>query len=223
MVASLPPPIFVADSVGLDFLNSISVPVDTQVEWIGSGDDLVGWLQAAGLVPPEVLAALRKTALPGEFDTIASQARKLRGWFRGFVHSHMGKPLKPKSLQELEPLNRILIRDEEFGQITARGTSRRGKSKRDAHGDKPFSGLVWSQQRRWRSPDALLLPIARAMADLVCDDDFTQVKVCEGPTCTLLFMDRSQHARRWCSMSICGNRAKQAAHRKRVHQRRKRY
>jgi predicted RNA-binding Zn ribbon-like protein len=221
MVASLPPPIFVADSVGLDFLNSISVPVDTQVEWIGSGDDLVGWLQAAGLVPPEVLAALRKTALPGEFDTIASQARKLREWFRGFVHSHMGKPLKPKSLQELEPLNRILIRDEEFGQITARGTSRRRKSKRDAHGDKPFSGLVWSQQRRWRSPDALLLPIARAMADLVCEDDFTQVKVCEGPTCTLLFMDRSQHARRWCSMSICGNRAKQAAHRKRVHQRRK--
>jgi predicted RNA-binding Zn ribbon-like protein len=221
MVASLPPPIFVADSVGLDFLNSISVPVDTQVEWIGSGDDLVGWLQAAGLVPPEVLAALRKTALPGEFDTIASQARKLREWFRRFVHSHMGKPLKPKSLQELEPLNRILIRDEEFGQITARGTSRRRKSKRDAHGDKPFSGLVWSQQRRWRSPDALLLPIARAMADLVCEDDFTQVKVCEGPTCTLLFMDRSQHARRWCSMSICGNRAKQAAHRKRVHQRRK--
>ncbi len=32
----------------------------------------------------------------------------------------------------------------------------------------------------------------------------------------LLFLDRTHaRARRWCSMSICGNRAKQAAHRKR--------
>jgi predicted RNA-binding Zn ribbon-like protein len=221
MVEGLPPPIFVADAVGLDFLNSIAVPVDTQVEWIGSGDDLVAWLQAAELVPPEVLAGLRKTAMPGEFDTVASQARKLREWFRGFVHAHMGKPLKPRSIQELEPLNRILMRDEEFGLIMARDTSRRGKSKQDKHEEKPLSGLVWSRQRRWRSPDALLFPIARAMADLVCDDDFTRVKACEGRTCTLLFMDRSQHARRWCSMSICGNRAKQAAHRKRANQKRK--
>jgi Putative stress-induced transcription regulator/CGNR zinc finger len=221
MVESLPPPIFIADAIGLDFLNSIAVPIDTEVEWIGSGKDFVAWLQAAEIVPPEILAALHKTAMPGEFDTVASQARKLREWFRGFVHAHKGKPLRPRSLQELEPLNRILIRDEEFGQIIARDTSRKGKSRHDTHEDRPVSGLVWSRQRRWRSPDALLLPIARAMADLVCDDDFTHVKACEGSTCTLLFMDRSQHGRRWCSMSICGNRAKQAAHRKRAHQRRK--
>jgi predicted RNA-binding Zn ribbon-like protein len=221
MVESLPPPIFIADAIGLDFLNSVAVPIDTEVEWIGSGKDLIAWLQAAEIVPPEILAALRKTAMPGEFDTVASQARKLREWFRGFVHAHKGKPLRPKTLQELEPLNRILIRDEEFGQIIARNTSRNGKSKQGTHGDRPVSGLVWRRQRRWRSPDALLLPIARAMADLVCDDDFTHVKACEGSTCTLLFMDRSQHGRRWCSMSICGNRAKQAAHRKRAHERRK--
>lgn len=222
MVESLPPPIFIADSVGLDFLNSVAVPVDTQVEWIGSGDDFIAWLQAAELVPVEVVAALRKTAMPGEFDTVASQARKLREWFRGFVHAHKGKPLKPKSLQDLEPLNRILVRDEEFGQVMARDAARRGKFKRDAHEEGSLSGLVWSQQRRWRSPDALLFPIARAMAELVCDDDFTHVKVCEGPTCTLIFMDRSQHSRRWCSMSICGNRAKQAAHRKRAQKKGKR-
>ena len=65
---------------------------------------------------------------------------------------------------------------------------------------------------------ALGLYIARAMAELVCDHDFTQVKACEGPTCTLLFVDRTRgHARRWCSMAVCGNRAKQAAHRTRAH------
>jgi predicted RNA-binding Zn ribbon-like protein len=50
----------------------------------------------------------------------------------------------------------------------------------------------------------------------VCAEDFSQVKACEGPACTLLFVDHTRsHARRWCSMAICGNRAKQAAHRSR--------
>ncbi len=37
------------------------------------------------------------------------------------------------------------------------------------------------------------------------------------PKATLVFADRTRRrARRWCSMAICGNRAKQAAHRKRL-------
>jgi len=217
MAEQLPPPIFIADSVGLDFLNTLAVPVDTQVEWIGSGADLVAWLQAADLVPPEALAALRKTAVPGEFDTIASQARMLREWFREFVHNHKGKSLKPKALQELEPLNRVLSRNEEFGQVVVRDASRKGRAKQDSDQDGRLSSLVWSPQRRWRSPDTLLLPIAEAMAELICDEDFSQVKACEGHNCTLMFLDRTRgRARRWCSMSVCGNRAKQAAHRERA-------
>jgi predicted RNA-binding Zn ribbon-like protein len=55
------------------------------------------------------------------------------------------------------------------------------------------------------------------MAELVCDEDFSHVKACEGRGCTLMFLDRTRgHARRWCSMSVCGNRAKQAAHRERA-------
>jgi predicted RNA-binding Zn ribbon-like protein len=43
------------------------------------------------------------------------------------------------------------------------------------------------------------------------------VKACEGTNCTLLFADHTRRrARRWCSMAICGNRAKQAAHRERL-------
>jgi predicted RNA-binding Zn ribbon-like protein len=71
--------------------------------------------------------------------------------------------------------------------------------------------------RRWRTPEALLLPIGEALAQLVCEEDFSQVKACEGPSCTLLFADHTRgHARRWCSMALCGNRAKQAAHRRRA-------
>jgi len=222
MAEQLSPPIFVADAVGLDFLNTVAAPIDSQVEWLDSGENLIAWLQAAELVPPEALATLRKTAVPGEFDTVASQARKLREWFRGFVRAHKGKPLKAKALQYLEPLNRVLRRDEEFGQVVARDTSRKGKTDQDSHEDGRMSGLKWNPQHRWRSPDALLFPIAKAMAELVCDEDFSQVKACEGHSCTLMFLDRTRgHARRWCSMSVCGNRAKQAAHRERARQARR--
>jgi hypothetical protein len=43
--------------------------------------------------------------MPGELDTAADRARALREWFRGFVRKHMGRPLAPKTLRELEPLN----------------------------------------------------------------------------------------------------------------------
>ena len=209
-------PIFVADSPGLDFLNSVATPLDSQVEWIGSGEDLISWLVQTGMVSAEVMAQMRKQAVPREFDSVAARARKLREWFRGFVKAHKGKPLQPKTLQELEPLNQVLARDEEFGQVVTREVDRK-KGRRAAHGEPSVSRLVWRPQRRWRSPDALLFPIARAMAELVCDEDFRRVKACEGHRCTLMFVDRTRgHARRWCSMSVCGNRAKQAAHRQRA-------
>jgi predicted RNA-binding Zn ribbon-like protein len=205
-------PIFIADATGLDFLNSLATPVDTQVEGIGTGEDLLSWLLQAGLVPLEAIADLRRTAVPGEFDTVAAQARKLREWFRGFVKAHKGKQLKPRVLRELEPLNRVLMRDEEFGQVVARN-----KTGRAGDDESPSLALAWKAQRRWRSPDALLFPIAKAMARLVCEEDFQQVKACEGHRCTLMFVDRTRgRARRWCSMSVCGNRAKQAAHRERA-------
>jgi predicted RNA-binding Zn ribbon-like protein len=221
MAAARPPPFFIAENLGLDFLNTLAVPVDTKVEWIASGEDLLVWLQHAGLVPRHVLEGLRKSALPGELDAVAGQARALRDWLKAFVYKYMGKPLEPRALRQLEPLNQLLARDEEFGQIVVRDRLSDGEHGhgRDGTG---ASRLALRPQRRWRSPETLLLPIARALADLVCTEDFTYLKACEGPTCTLLFIDRTRGAaRRWCSMAVCGNRAKQAAYRKRAQQARK--
>lgn len=201
---SLPvPALFLADSRGLDFLNSIATPVDTPVDWLEDGEGLLAWLQQAGLVPEEALAAARTHALPGELDRLAAQARSLREWFRSFAQTHKGRALTVADLAGLEPLNELLKRNEAFQQITA-----------NADGDAPVFRLLTS--RRWSSPEALLLPIAESLAQLVCEEDFSYVKACEGPTCTLLFADHTRgHARRWCSMALCGNRAKQAAHRQR--------
>jgi predicted RNA-binding Zn ribbon-like protein len=202
---------FIADSRGLDFLNSIATPVDEPVEFIGSGEDFLGWLRDAELVPAGILASLRKRAVPGELDDIAAQARALREWFRAFVSDYRGKPLPVSALKKLEPLNRLLARDQEYGQIVVRDRQRDAAAPSD---------LQWEVQRHWRSTAVLLIPVAKAMADLVCSEDFSDIKGCEGQGCTLFFLDKTRaRSRRWCSMAICGNRAKQAAHRTRAQRR----
>jgi predicted RNA-binding Zn ribbon-like protein len=197
-----PPAILVGDARGLDFLNSIATPIDTPVDWISDGEGLLDWLEQARFVPPDALAGIRMQALPGELDAVADQARSLREWFRGFVRRHRGRPLETEALARLGPLHRLLERDDTFSRIVPW----------------PDGGAFRLQTvRRWRTPESLLLPIGEALAQLVCTEDFSNVKACEGPVCTLLFADHTRgHARRWCSMALCGNRAKQAAHRHRV-------
>jgi predicted RNA-binding Zn ribbon-like protein len=198
-----PQPIFVGDSPGLDFLNSIATPIDRPVDWIDNGEGFLDWLAQANLVPADVLRDLKRHALPGDLDRVAEQARGLREWFRGFVRERMGRPLRPEALVELRPLNRLLERDNLFRRIAPR-----------ASGKEPFE---LQTVRRWPQPDALLLPVGEMLARLVATEDFSDVRACEGPTCTLLFADHTRgRARRWCSMAVCGNRAKQAAHRRRL-------
>jgi predicted RNA-binding Zn ribbon-like protein len=204
------PAMFVGDALGLDFLNSIATPVDTPVDWIEDGEGYLRWLEQAKLVPRDVLEDMRTRALPGELDRVADQARSLREWFRDFLHRHKGHPVTAEALSELEPLNRLLERDESYSRIAPRAAGRGSFELRTV--------------RRWRHPDALLLPVGEALARLVAREDFSRVKACEGPTCTLLFVDHTRGgARRWCSMAACGNRAKQAAHRSRLKKRRRRH
>ncbi|QIE27223.1 CGNR zinc finger (plasmid) [Caballeronia sp. SBC1] len=201
------PAIFVADAPGLDFLNSVATPVDEEVDWISDGEGLLAWLEQAGLVPRAALAAMRSRSTPAQLDAAAAQARALREWFRGFVQKRKGRPLVARDVRELEPLNQLLERDERNGEVVADVTN-------------GVTMFEFRENRRWQSPESLLMPIAKVLAKLVCEEDFTHVKACEGPRCTLMFADHTRgHARRWCSMAICGNRAKVAAHRKRLKER----
>ncbi|QLD50514.1 ABATE domain-containing protein [Paraburkholderia fungorum] len=198
------PAILVADAPGLDFLNSVATPVDEAVDWISDGEGLLAWLDQAALVPRTVLEAMRSQSSPAELDALAARARELREWFRGFVQKRKGRPLAAKDPREIEPLNQLLAQDYQHGEIVMNASN--GATRFELRAS-----------RRWQSPESLLMPIAEVLARLVCEEDFTYVKACEGPRCTLMFADHTRgHARRWCSMAMCGNRAKVAAHRKRL-------
>jgi predicted RNA-binding Zn ribbon-like protein len=192
------PAIFLADSPALDFLNSIATPVDTPVDWISDGAGLLGWLHQAQLVPAAVLDRFSKEATPEDLNVVAAQARELRDWLRRFVLKHKGRPLSVRNARELEPLNALLRQDQSYHQVVVEKEVR------------------LDAQRRWPSPESLLIPIAEVIAHMISEEDFTHIKACEGQACTLMFADHTRaRGRRWCSMGICGNRAKVSAHRKR--------
>jgi hypothetical protein len=196
-----------ADALSLQFLNAFAHPLAKPPAPGEAGDRFVAWLEEMRLVPTGALEAIRSEVVPGELDAVAAQARALAGWFRAFVDRYKGASLPAAAVEELRPINRILEGDLRYGQIEIR----------DAGGLHNASSLGWRSRRQWRAPESLLLPIAEAMAELVCSEDFTLVRECEGNGCHRLFLDRTRSkARRWCSMAVCGNRAKQATRRGRL-------
>lgn len=62
---------------------------------------------------------------------------------------------------------------------------------------------------------ALASLIAFDALQLLSSGDFATVRRCANPDCVLLFMDVTGR-RKWCSMKLCGNRAKVARHHSRA-------
>ena len=208
-------PILVADHPALDFVNTRAFPGGREVEWLGDGADLLAWLSAARLGNPAVLQEAAAGAFGARrLDAAAARARALREWLRGFVERHAGMPLARSAVAELGPLNELLAGDNAFRTIVPRPHSRQAS---DASAGAGAGVLAWRHQRRALPPEtALLLPVADAIGDLLTAEDFTLVRRCGGTGCSLVFLDRTKnHARRWCSIAWCGNRAKAAAYRAR--------
>jgi predicted RNA-binding Zn ribbon-like protein len=189
---ALPDPFLIADHRAIDFLNTVATPGPETLDWLRDGASFMSWLRRGFAIPDDLKIP------PAHSERLAAEARKLREWFRGVVEKHAGRPLKPSVAGVLGPLNELLQRGQRHIQIS------------------PGAPLVLNEIQNWRTADALLQPVARAMADLLVNADFSHIRHCEGAQCTLWFLDVSKsHRRRWCTMSVCGNRAKAAQHRAR--------
>ncbi|MBC8122555.1 MAG: ABATE domain-containing protein [Gemmatimonadaceae bacterium] len=191
------PPMSLADHPALDFLNTTASPRGERLDWLSDGEQLLDWLVCSGLL--DAGTAHGFVADDG-LDAVARSARELREWWRSFVARYAGQPLTPTDIHELEPLNNLLAQDSTFDHIEVNAAG----------------AFVRTRQRLWSSSEQLLQTFAAAIADCLCEVDFTLVRRCENPECTLWFHDTTKsHRRRWCSMAVCGNRAKAAAHRSR--------
>jgi predicted RNA-binding Zn ribbon-like protein len=198
-----PPAFFVGNHLALDFLNTIATPQGALIDWLCDGQDLVGWLEDAGVIDPAI-AARTRTWRRDSLDEVAGDAREFRDWLRKFVTARKGRALRATA-GSIAPLNELLARDKSIPQVEVAG--------RNTEAGHPF---ILRRLRRWESPEELIDPLVDAAADLICNHDFQLIRSCEGSACCLMFLDRTKgHARRWCSMAVCGNRAKAEAHRRR--------
>lgn len=206
---ALPPALFVAGALGLDVLNSLARPADELIDWWSNGADFLSWMKQAELLADDDIAIAKSKLSAKELDRVAVKARELREWFRGFVKAHKGQPLKTQALAQLEPLRRLLEKDEVFWSLEPAPASTSKRAARAAS----VTNFSLRARRRWHKPESLLAPIAEEIATVICSADFRYVKACPGQNCILFFLDQTRrHGRRWCSMAYCGNRAKQDAH-----------
>ncbi|WP_062432783.1 CGNR zinc finger domain-containing protein [Herbidospora daliensis] len=178
----------------LDFLNSHLVFHRETFELLGDGTAYLDWLEAEHLVDAGDRAAAETD--PG-LDAAARAAVGLRDTLRPVIAAWAaGTPGAPDdaTLAALNGLVRVGRRWDEV--VPADG------------------GLAYRPRRAWGSPEALLAPVAEAVADLFVHGDRALVRVCDDVTCGLWFYDTTKsRRRRWCSMAICGNRAKVRRHR----------
>lgn len=175
--------LFLADHRALDFLNTVA-QVDGQAsDFWHSDDDVRAWLVEAGLSSGEEITDL----LPGE---LLKEARTLRETIRTLVaQKKAGKAV------DARPLNQFLASVNSIKQLVA-----------DEQGELQVETCYTGQ-----TAARLLGPVAELAAGLIARAPFELVRQCEHPECTLWFYDRTKsHRRRWCSMALCGNRAKVA-------------
>ena len=193
-------PFLIAEHPALDLLNSRCAPWGEEIEWLGDGGALLAWLQAAGLITAQDAHGFIGQEPQLELDTVATQARQLREQFRAIIDQVAGAPFPAALFHLCTPLNQLLADDIQRQELKV----------------SPQEQLLLAGQRRYTNPSQLLLPLAQAMAELITSPELLRVKQCQGQGCTLWYLDNSKNQRRrWCSMSVCGNRAKAAAHRAR--------
>ncbi|WP_407434770.1 CGNR zinc finger domain-containing protein [Lelliottia sp.] len=180
------PPLFLADNLALDFINSEYGTGDDRHDCFEDDLSVIDWLITAGLVS-------KGTEAPAGLLT---EARELRDASRAVVHAAMNSVAV-----DLDVVNRILEKGHPLTKLQWDEDTRRYHV--DSHAVS-------------HSPESLLWPIADALMKLVTGDKFEFVRQCEAHNCILLFHDLSKsHRRRWCSMATCGNRMKVAAFRNR--------
>ncbi|MCZ4122859.1 CGNR zinc finger domain-containing protein [Streptomyces sp. H39-S7] len=148
--------------------------------------------------PADLEAWARQHALPRltfDADDLAA-ALVLREALRDACQAHTGTRLPDAAAAKLEQLlgaaPLLLAIDAEGGAAV-----------------RPTAGL--------RGTAALTAHIAAGIAGAVADNTWPRLKACAAHNCRWVYYDRSPAGRsRWCTMAVCGSRAKMRAYRSRA-------
>lgn len=196
MTPAASPFVFVGNHRALDFVNTEVATDGALRDLLGDVADLVAWLEHAGALDRATArGALARWGAKRAGDLLLAEARELRASLRKIADAAV----------EGRPIPRIAVR--RVNAVLARGASITRVS-----GDSA-AGFVAQRGLRLDQPADLLVPIAEAAAQLLCEADLARVRRCAHPACVLYFLDGTKNGtRRWCDMRTCGNRANAAAY-----------
>nr|MBI3612312.1 CGNR zinc finger domain-containing protein [Nitrospirota bacterium] len=187
--------LFVGNAKCLDFVNTELIVKGRPVDLLENFGNLVSWLaETQALDAAEAREAVRRWGGRPEGARVFAEGRAFRAVLRAMVERVVnGKPVQSPAL---DAINKLLQNRVGYSQLVR---------ERGGFGRRFHSGSVEAIH--------LLVPLAEFASDLLCHYDQALIKRCQNPACILYFYDTTKnHARRWCSMSICGNRIKVAAH-----------
>src|SRR5688572_10140440 len=189
------PFLFVGERPCVDFVNTTIVDGGTAIDLLPGFDELVDWCEQAQVVSTtEARDARRRWSGGTEAASAHARALVFRAAMRVMLERLAGGRSVPQTA--LDAINDVLGLDVGRREVV-----------------RTRDGYETRQRRSLDTPGQLLGPIAASAAQLLSSDDLSLVKACQNPQCVLLFYDTTKnHARRWCSMAACGNRAKVAAH-----------
>ena len=187
------PFLFVGNQACLDFINTDLVMNGQPTDLLLSLQDLVVWLLQAGLMTKELAKRLEKEGSRHGAETL-KQAKVFRTTMREMAERlAAGKSVPQAALDAVNEALRYRVGYPQVGR-------QNGAFER-------------TYQQEFTDSDQLLGLLAEAASDLLVRCDFSLVKKCQNPACVLFFYDTTKnHARHWCSMNLCGNRSKVAAH-----------
>lgn len=191
----------------LDLANTLDRRAEAEPrELLTTYERLAGWTKQSGILRASEVAALLREARrrPAHARRALRKAVAVRETLFAVFHAHAsGKPIPRPALRALERLVR-----EAMERRTLLATR---------------TGVAWTwtvdvdKAAGERDLDRMLWPVILAAAELLTSPRLARVRVCDGDPCEWLFLDQSQKGnRRWCDMTVCGNRAKARRHYERV-------
>jgi predicted RNA-binding Zn ribbon-like protein len=183
---------FVGGDPAIDFVNTVTGRDAEPRDWLDGYSRLLDWASQTRLLPEKALRALARKALaePAAAARALGRAKALREALFDIL-SAIAEGSAP-SREALALLREHWIEGARAQDIRYE-SGRVAPSLRNDDADLDVIAAIVA----WRTV-ALVLP---SPAD--------RLRLCDGPNCSWLFIDRSKAGRRrWCDMADCGNTAK---------------
>jgi predicted RNA-binding Zn ribbon-like protein len=180
----------------LDLINTVDWTArGPEQERLVEPGDLVRWAVGAGLLQQGQGDRLARALLrhPRDAERALEQARLTRL----VLHDLFG------ALASDRPTDAALAR---FNRLLSGALARAVVVRTGPRGR---SALAWDWKELAERPDAVLAPVLWSAAQLLTSADVGRLRICGGPDCGWMYVDRSRNGfRRWCQMRTCGTREK---------------